>query len=512
MSKKRIPTIVPALKVKQWLSEWDDIDWSVEDRGAEPMHWFYQFSMQAGDLKALSGIYPRTTKRQRGAQDLGIQRRHEKDRSEQIKQFVKYGYPWSELSETKRKSGDFKDLRQPGWLPTAIVVNILTPEDTRLGKTVAAGDLVTIDDESNSAAKIQLPRGFSGTGWRHSAIPPVEIIDGQHRLWAFEDADLSGDFELPVVAFVGLDLRWQAYLFYTINIKPKKINASLAFDLYPLLRTQEWLTKFEGHLIYREARAQELVDLLWSHQESPWYHRINMLGEKGHKGLMVTQAAWVRSLLASLVKSWEGRGIRIGGLFGSSVGQHETVLPWSRAEQAAFLVVAGQAVKDAIGGIQDPWTEALREQEIPTLFEEGDDLAFYGPNSLLNQDQGIRILLQVLNDTVYVRADDLALHEWGGLQGSEGTDEEQISASATSLRKRSKIRAYLKELAECLATYDWRSSDAPGLAADQRRLKASFRGSGGYKELRRHVLEHVVECESADVSDAAQEVLNTLGY
>ena len=32
---------------------------------------------------------------------------------------------------------------------------------------------------------------------------------------------LADDFELPVVAFVGLDLSWQAYLFYTINIKPK---------------------------------------------------------------------------------------------------------------------------------------------------------------------------------------------------------------------------------------------------------------------------------------------------
>ena len=59
----------------------------------------------------------------------------------------------------------------------------------------------------------------------------------------------------------GLDRSWQAYLFYIINIRPKKINPSLAYDLYPLLRTEEWLTKFEGHVIYRETRAQELVDL-----------------------------------------------------------------------------------------------------------------------------------------------------------------------------------------------------------------------------------------------------------
>ena len=512
MSKKKSLDSVPALKTRQWLPDWDDIDWSKQDRGAEPQHWFYQFSMQASDLKALSGIYPRTTKRHRGTEDLGIQRRHETKRSEEIKQFVKYGYPWSELSETKRNSGEFRDLRQPGWLPTAIVVNILTSGDERLGKNVEKGELVTVDDHTNGMATIQLPDGFNGSEWRHSAIPPVEVIDGQHRLWAFEDADLSGDFELPVVAFVGLDLRWQAYLFYTINIKPKKINASLAFDLYPLLRTQKWLTKFEGHVIYRETRAQELIDLIWSHRESPWYHRINMLGEKGYKGLMVTQAAWVRSLLVSLVKSWEGPGVRIGGLFGSSVGQHDTVLPWNRAEQAAFLVVVGQMVKEAIGHVKQPWAKALREQTMPSVFEQDDDLAFYGPNSLINQDQGIRILLQVINDVVYVRADDLALHDWGGEQGGDGTDEEQVSSSAESLRNRRKIACYLKQLAECLATYDWRSSDAPGLTEEERRLKASFRGSGGYKELRKHILEHVVRCKTGEVNKAAQEVMDSMGY
>ena len=508
MIKKKTSTLVHALKVRQWLSEWDEIKWSIEDRGAEPQHWFYQFSMQARDLKALSGIYPRTTQRQRGAADLGIQRRHEVSRSDEIFKFVKYGYPWSELSESKRKSGDFQDLRQPGWLPTAIVVNILTTTEKRLGKQVANNELVKVNDLQDGRAEIHLPSGFTGSEWRHSSIPPVEVIDGQHRLWAFEDANLSGDFELPVVAFVGLDLRWQAYLFYTINIKPKKINASLAFDLYPLLRTQEWLTKFEGHVIYRETRAQELVDLLWSHPDSPWHHRINMLGEPGHKGKMVTQAAWVRSLLASLIKSWEGP--KIGGLFGSVVGEHETVLPWSRTEQAAFLIVAGKTVRDAISNIRKPWAKALRDHVSPNLFK-GDDAAFYSPHSLLNQDQGIRILLQVLNDLVYVRADDLALESWGGEQRDSDTDENQVSKAVASLSKKSKIVHYMEQVAAGLADYDWRSSDAPGLPAADRTLKASFRGSGGYKELRRHTLKHLSDGKG-DVSSAAKDVMQRLGY
>ena len=58
-----------------------------------------------------------------------------------------------------------------------------------------------------------------------SSCEPIEVIDGQHRLWAFEKQLDNADFELPVVAFVGLDISWQAYLFWTINIKPKRIDA-----------------------------------------------------------------------------------------------------------------------------------------------------------------------------------------------------------------------------------------------------------------------------------------------
>ncbi len=80
------------------------------------------------------------------------------------------------------------------------------------------------------------------------------------------------------MAFYGLDVSWQAYLFWTINIKPKRINPSLAFDLYPLLRAEDWLDKAEGHYVYRESRSQELTEALWSNPDSPWYDRINMLG------------------------------------------------------------------------------------------------------------------------------------------------------------------------------------------------------------------------------------------
>lgn len=500
---------VYALKVQQWLPSWNEIRWNPDENRSEPQHWFYQFSMPASSLRRLSGVYARTKDRTSSSEDLGIQRQHNVERSQEIGRFVEFGYPWSDLSEKKRKTVEFSDLRKPGWLPTAVVVNVLTPGDERIGKKLAESDIVEVEDGDNGYAKLLLPKGFNKEDWAPQGLSPIEVIDGQHRLWAFEELVKHENYEIPVVAFVGLDLSWQAYLFYTINIKPKKINTSLAFDLYPLLRTEQWLEKFEGHSIYREARSQELIDKLWSHPESPWHHRINMLGETGYKGLMVSQAAWVRSLMVSFVKNWEGPNVRIGGIFGAGVGSHNTVLPWSLSEQAAFLIFIGKKVQDAIERTTSEWAEVLRQSGADLK----PDPAFFGQNNLLNQDQGVRALLQVINDLFFTCADKLRLYTWGGGVRIEDSDTDTflISNAIQSLNDNQRISKFMDELASTLATYDWRASSSPELTEEQRTLKSSFRGSGGYKELRRHLLQHVA-ARDGDVAITAKTVLDKLGY
>ncbi len=500
-----------ALKVKQWIQDWEKVKFDTKSHRRKPQPWFYQFSIPASHLKALSGIYPRTTKeRQRGVEDLGIQRRHEADRSAAIHQFIRFGYPWSELTERKRASGEYDDLRKPGWLPTAIVVNILGAGDERFGRQVDRNDLVTIRAEGDEQAYIQLPKGFTGAKWRPGTIPPVEVIDGQHRLWAFGEGETyKGDFELPVVAFHQLDLSWQAYLFYSINIKPKKINASLAFDLYPLLRTEDWLEKFEGHVIYRETRAQELVDLLWSHADSPWNKHINMLGETGLKGTMVTQAAWIRSLLATYIRSWESPRSRIGGLFGAPVGSHKQTLPWSRAEQAAFIMTVGNLLEKSVVESKDDWAKKLRAIKPKNESDRVKDAAFSGPYTLMNQDQGIRAILHVSNDLCYLRADKLKLDKWGKGSNVDGKDASQVTNALQSLKKEP-VYKFLEEITEGLATYDWRTSGTPGLSQQESLMKAAFRGAGGYKDLRHQVLLHLAK-GSSEVAKAAKDVVASLG-
>ena len=234
-----------------------------------------------------------------------------------------------------------------------------------------------------------------------------------------------------------------------------------------------------------------------------------MLGEPGHKGLMVSQAAWIRSLLATFIKSWEGKGHRIGGLFGAPVGAQRETPSWNRAEQAALLIFLGEYMRDAIHEHSGAWAKALRQQVRPAGIPPTLNLAFYGPNTLLNQDQGIRALLYVLNDFLYINADDLGLTEWGG-SSVVGTDESGVTEALHSLSKQSRLKEYVESLTDALATYDWRASDAPGLDEQQSLLKAAFRGSGGYRELRRHVLKHLTG-KASRIAKTAEEVLKAVG-
>ncbi|MBI2639493.1 MAG: DGQHR domain-containing protein [Candidatus Sungbacteria bacterium] len=498
-SQPRKPNKIQALKVNQWLKGWDSVQWSNNEHRREPQNHFYVFSLSARQLQVLSGVYRRSL-----ASRTGLQRAHEPSRSEKIAKYIKYGYPWSDLTDSQRKEKRFDDLQKPGWLPTAIVVNILAAKDTRDGERVDPNDLVTVRDLAGNIAEVQLPASFNNSNtWQAKQRLPIEIIDGQHRLLAFEDKSIAEDYELPVVAFYGLDISWQAYLFWTINIKPKRINPSLAFDLYPLLRTEDWLERFEGHKVYRETRAQELVEILWSEKDSAWYDRINMLGESG--GPSVTQAAWVRALLKTYVKSFEGRGISIGGLFGAPVGQDKIAIPWNKSQQAALLIYLWNELRDAVRKSKAKWALELRDAKKQEYKKAvSGDPAFVGPYTMLNNDQGISVVLNVTNDLLFINREKLRLQEWN-------PNAESSSASELKDLKKKKILAdFVFKLAKELSKFDWRSSAAKGLSEDDLVLKLSYRGGSGYKQFRRQLLKHLFI--SKDFGSLARETYKILGF
>lgn len=503
---------LPALKVRQWLSEWDEINYSPEARRRKPDPHFYIFSIPAVELRRLCGIHRRAADLNVNREDdLGIQRQHDEERSEEISRFVKFGFPWSTISKAKRATDEYDDLRKPGWLPTSIVINIISQGEKRFGSEVEPDDAVSII-ESDGTFKVVLPYSDENPEWSPNKLPPFEVIDGQHRLFAFDD-DANMDFDLPVVAFVGLDISWQAYLFYTINIKPKKINPSLAYDLYPLLRTEDWLDKAEGHAVYRETRSQELTESLWSHPQSPWRDRINMLGGRGVTG--VSQSAWINSLMAGFVRPWKSRGSNTGGLFGSKLPGENDVLGWSRAQQAAFLICAWNSFFEQVKSCTEDWAKDLRGEDDPLndvladLIGNAEELPFYGKHSLINSDQGVRGFLYVLNDIFFMSSIKWKLRSWQASENAGAGDENAVSEAIVSLGN-TEIPKLLSRLTDVLVTFDWRSSSAPNLGDQVRRSKLAFKGSGGYKELRVQLHEHLARSSDSEIASISNDVLKII--
>ena len=474
---------IRALKVEQWLVDWNKVSYNSREHRRKPNKYFYIFSLSARQLRALSGIRRRSaTDLRRHTQELGIQRSHEESRSKKISEYIKYGHPWSELPLAKRINEN-KSLRKPGWLPTAIVVNVLTSDDERDGAKVYKKDLIDIVELEGDLIEVRLPVIVGDSRWKPKGIHPVEVIDGQHRLLAFDEG-IDPDYQLPVVAFHGLDISWQAYLFWTINIKPKRINPSLAYDLYPLLRTEDWLNRFEGHKVYRESRAQEIVELLWAEPKSPWYHRINMLGEKG--GPTVSQAAWIRALLKTYIKTAEGRGISIGGLFGAAGGTHDMMLAWNKSQQAALLIFVWNSIEETIKSSNFEWAVKLRKTEYKSSIS--GDSATRGPHSLLNNDQGITVILGLTNDLLFMNSSKLNLYSWKIDTGL------LVSDALLALEKEQhKLVRYVKALTKTLAKFDWRTSASDSLTDRERTTKLTFRGGSGYREFRRQLLKFLIK-------------------
>ena len=501
---------IPAIRVRQWLNVWDDYVFDIESRQRKPLPYFYVCSISAPLLKRLSGVRRREATGPRAA-DTAIQRGHDERRSKEIGRYVEAGYPWASLNSRHQKQ--FPDLKKPGWLPTAVVANLVTETTDRDGVTVAPKDLITIDCEGDALVHLILPDGCDDASWAPATgrLDPLEIIDGQHRLYAFSgDEDLDGNFEFPVVIFVDLDISWQAYLFWSINVRPKKINPSMGYDLYPLLRTADWLELVEGPMAYRETRAQALTEALWLHPESPWHKRIGMLGREKGK---VTQAAFVRSLTISFVRGWSGsRRTGIGGFFGTEVSDDRTdVLRWSRAQQAAYLIALWQSLRDAVADSGAEWAKHLRDQT-PDLHTLDYDPAFAGRFSILASDQGVRGFLQVCNDISYQSHDTITFGNWQRPTSADRTDLEEISLALKELRGLKSLNDFIGRLAADISGFDWRSAVTPDLPRNVETFQSRYRSGSGYKQVRLQLLRHLAHSGSPDIAESALSVAKALNY
>lgn len=112
----------------------------------------------------------------------------------------------------------------------------------------------------------------------------AQVIDGQHRLYGVARA--KKHFDLPVVAFIDLNVKQRASIFLTINSKQKGVNTSLVYDLFGLTRT--------GAPV--ELLAIDLAKSLHSDPDSPWKGLFKMTDARAKKKESLSLAAFVSAL------------------------------------------------------------------------------------------------------------------------------------------------------------------------------------------------------------------------
>ena len=507
----------PLLEVSQWQTTWDLRKWE----GIEVPKTFYIGSISIKTLRKLSGVRRRDVEaRKQESESAGHQRAHDEKRSEKINRFIKYGYPLSR--ETSLNPNEHTDLINPGWLPTSIIINIIPEKENReiagVQKQVTEENLVKVINEGGNLY-FEYPEQANKNEWDldTDALEPLEIIDGQHRLFAIDgENELDDDYNVPVVIFDGLNPHLQAYLFWVINVEPVKINPSLAFDLYPELRSEKWLEQGEAIQVYREHRAQELTEALWRHPDSPWSGRIEIHGKRieGH----VSNAAFIRSLQSSFIRQW-GNENKIGGLFGS-IDKHgdDYVLPWKRSQQAAFLILIWIKVLNAIKNSNSDWVKACiddnnKYESKPEQNPANLHPAFAGPYTLIATDQGVRALLVVFNALCQCKTEDIGLDKWYSKVVTEPTNE-AVTQALTELNEHQDILNFIEKIADAVVNgrQDWRTSKAPSIQKTELRNKqGTYRGSSGYKELISDTFKSLSNASDSEVAEAAKNVSEIMG-
>ena len=95
-------------------------------------------------------------------------------RTGRISRYVRYGYPYGDLKPAQR-TAEMKALRKPGWLPTAIVVNILVAGDERRGRRVSSDHLIAVETQESGTCSLVMP---SLKSLEESDLAPLEVIDG----------------------------------------------------------------------------------------------------------------------------------------------------------------------------------------------------------------------------------------------------------------------------------------------------------------------------------------------
>ena len=121
----------------------------------------------------------------------------------------------------------------------------------------------------------------------------AKVLDGQHRIEGLKKFR-GENFDVIVTLFIGADVSDQAYIFATVNLEQRKVNRSLAYDLFEIAKSRS-----------PEKTCHNIAVAFDRDNESPFYKRIKRLGTAtpGRDSETLTQATFVDGLLQHISRT-----------------------------------------------------------------------------------------------------------------------------------------------------------------------------------------------------------------
>lgn len=229
---------------------------------SQPIGEFFLCSIPAEVLLSITFSIPASIKRNEGvfAGILGNQRKLSETRAKQIGAYIDENestFPNTIiLSANYRENGDYE-------------------EDENLRWRISVGE--------NGCNSLIIP----------SLGKLASIIDGQHRLEGFKASTRSGrlQMDLPCAIYINLPRPYQARIFATININQKRVDKSLAYELFGYDLNQSDPNKWPPDML-----GVYLARVLESEQASPF---------KGHVKLALLEADDGGAPISDDVPEWK---------------------------------------------------------------------------------------------------------------------------------------------------------------------------------------------------------------
>lgn len=231
----------------------------------------------------------------------------------------------------------------------------------------------------------------------------IEIIDGQHRIGAFESDKILNGKDMPLIISFVVDApaKQRAALFYRINKEQKTVNPSLAYDLLELMGEKD-----------EKAQLAGVAKLLDSDKSSPFFGLIKKNdGDTGRISL-VTVVDYLNKFLKQPVgRSFIEDGIireeKLFLLIKNYFNAIKAIFPEEWSDESHWLVKSlGFGAWMSI--LPDVWNEHFRvnDRSLPTANQIQDlleplegyrlDPALGGMSSVKGQQQIGQIFLEEL--------------------------------------------------------------------------------------------------------------------